>query len=141
MTKYLENVSSVSAVIAASVTESAPQKVTLPLYGSTLLEVWLWADAASFISVYLNDGQNRMLPVNGWLKLPNAVLSIDLERVLSGPPYSLGIFAINSDAATHGIIVVAKAGDVREIDADVRAVNELTEIKGILERVTLKKGI
>lgn len=113
---------------AGNVTESTPARIELTGMAAGLHRVHLYADLATtdVINVRLTDGQQQITPVGGWLVLPvGGVLSLDVDRVLPGPPWSVFVEAWG----TAGVVRVAlEMADIRETDTDLQILHVLQAI-------------
>lgn len=112
MQNFNESISYVLDVVSASVPESAPEVVTIPLYNKFITGVQVYNSGAFVCFVRINDGEKRVLPVKGWLTGISAIQKFDIQTEISGPPYYLTMEAYNTSASPVNVLVIVKTANI-----------------------------
>lgn len=135
---YVENITQLVMTLPLGGVESTPVVGQIPIFGNTVLGIWLDAGTNLTTHVKITDNESSLVPVTGYLQLPaNNTVHLDLERKIEGPPWVLEVWGYNTGAAAATLIVYVKSGDIREVDTQTKMLDQLERITELLERSIL----
>lgn len=146
---YNQIPSSFRVTHASGMTDAAPIRTRVPIFGDTILRLILSANQNDCYIAIENNGK-RIFPMSGYYNLPGVatidldapVVTVELEYQLEGPPAALDVLSYQTGADTGTILTgLIVCGTAKEKDLQLRILQALERIYRLLEHAILKTAI